>query len=108
MDNTRFLAALNASIAESGLDLSVPASPRDPQAVAAWAGFLRACVARGVTIADPRWQHLVLRSAGSASKLVLVDADDTDAPDAGEVDFRLGLSLFMSLLGGDVSDPPGQ
>ena len=100
MENTRFLAILNLALHESGLDLAAPASPTDPAAVAAWADFLRRCVARGVSISDPRWRALEMRSAAGAHRLVLVASPaEADTSADGGADFTLGLSLLMSLLG---------
>lgn len=98
MDNARFLFILNRAVRQSGLDLTAPASPSDPAAVAAWAGLLRRCVADGVSIADPRWRDLEVRSTGGSSQLVLGSEEDESGD--GEADFTLGLSLLMSMLGG--------
>lgn len=104
MDDARFLAIINRALRESTVDLAAPASPSDPRAVAAWADFLRRCVARGISIADPRWRDLVLRSTEGRPGLVLASEGRTRAGDAQEdgADFTLGLSLLMSLLGTDA------
>ena len=109
MDNSRFLAILNRALRESGVDPAVPASPTDPGAVAAWAGFLRACVAGGVSIADPRWRELEVRAKDGHHLLALsakgrrapdpVDPGDSHGDPGDKTDFTLGLSLLMSMLG---------
>ncbi len=101
MDDTRFLSVLNAALEACGLDLSVPASPRDPEAVAAWARFLSACAEQGVSIADPRWARVELRRRNGVPRLALPSGGPSDAPAAGQQDFRVGLSLLMSLFGSD-------
>ncbi|HEX5132920.1 MAG TPA: hypothetical protein VFX92_10585 [Candidatus Krumholzibacteria bacterium] len=108
MDNNRFIAALNAALRETRLDPSIPAPAGNPAAVAAWAAFLHACVGRGVSITDPRWERLVLRHA--AGRPVLALGDDARAGDEpGEADdFRLGLSLLMSLLGDEDGGSPDE
>jgi hypothetical protein len=98
MDNSRFLAILSQAARRSGLDLSGPASPSNPAIVAAWAGFLRECVAAGVSIADPRWRALEIRSPLGTPTFAL--APDPVEPDGDErADFTLGLSLLISMLG---------
>lgn len=100
MDNARFLAVLNQALRESGLDLAAPTSPTDPAAVAAWAGFLRLCVAQGVSIADSRWRSLEMRSHQGSHSLVLAPGHlEREQAADGEEDFTLGLSLLMSMLG---------
>lgn len=101
MENTRFLSILNLALHESGLDLATPTSPTDPAAVAAWADFLRRCVSEGISITDPRWRALEMRTAAGAHRLVLVPRpDEVDAsPTEDGADFTLGLSLLMSMLG---------
>lgn len=105
MDNSRFLAILNRALRESGVNPAVPASPTDPGAVAAWAGFLRACVAEGVSIADPRWRELEVRGKDGAHLLALsargrrAPAPVDPAEPEDKTDFTLGLSLLMSMLG---------
>jgi hypothetical protein len=101
MDDTRFLLVLNAALQACGLDPSVAASPRDPAAVAAWARFLSACAEQGVSIADPRWARVELRRGDGGSRLVLPTGARGAPPVDGQQDFRVGLSLLMSLFGSD-------
>jgi hypothetical protein len=98
MDNQRFLSILNQALSATGLDLSGPAAPDDPRALQAWAAFLHACVARGATITDPRWQRLIV----SNGTLRLAD---TDPEEEESDDFRVGLSMLMSLLEKRQSGP---
>ncbi len=100
MDDARFLSILNSALAESGVDLSAPASPSDPAAVAAWAAFLRRCVSQGISIADPRWAGLEVRGAGKRRALALSPGSEPGPQQAGgETDFRVGLALLMAMLG---------
>ncbi|MDH4037381.1 MAG: hypothetical protein OEX18_04080 [Candidatus Krumholzibacteria bacterium] len=98
MENSRFLAILNRAARKSGLDLSGPASASDPAVVAAWAVFLRECVDRGVSIADPRWRSLEIRSPAGTPTLAL-NRDSAEPEGEDETDFTLGLSLLVSMLG---------
>jgi hypothetical protein len=102
MDNARFIAILNAALRDTGLDVTAPASPSDPGAVAAWAAFLRRCVGSGVSLADPRWRDLELRARHGTPELHLASVADPAADD--ETDFTLGLSLLMSLLNRDPDE----
>jgi len=104
MNDTRFLAALNDALGACGLDLSAPAARSDPAAVEAWARFLSACVERGVSIADPRWGRLEVRTGAEGTRLAL-PAPGARSDEGDSQDFRVGLSLLMSLLGGR---PPGE
>ena len=98
MDDRRFVATLNDAIASSQLDLSSPADPANPAYIAAWAGFVRACVARGVEVGDLRWARLTVHVEDGQPRFQLTDESEPSR-DNDEPDFGVGLALLMSLLG---------
>ena len=98
MDDRRFVANLNEVLASSPLDLSAPPDPEDPGYIAAWAEFVRACVARGVEVGDPRWGRLTAAMEDGQLRFLLGDESES-REDTEEPDFGVGLALLMSLLG---------
>ena len=98
MDDRRFVAVVNGAIASTRLDLSATPDPLDPGYIAAWAAFVRACVAGGVEVGDSRWARLTVRVEDNEPRFRLTDEPATsESPD--EPDFGVGLALLMSLLG---------
>ena len=98
MDHRRFVAIENGAISSSRLDLSATPDPLDPGYIAAWAAFVRACVARGVEVGDSRWARLTVCVEDDQPQFRLSDETATsESPD--EPDFGVGLALLMSLLG---------
>lgn len=107
MDDRRFLSILNESMDECGLDPYRPVSPDDPAAVAAWAGFLSRCMSRGISITDTRWSRLELRRRQGGATIILPPGTGRRPdPESSSQDFRVGLSLLISMLGDDAGDTP--
>ena len=99
-DDRRFVAIVNDAIASSRLDLSAAPDPLDPGYIAAWAAFVRACVARGVEVGDPRWARLTVRLEDDQPRFRLTDdSAPRESESEDEPDFGVGLALLMSLLG---------
>ncbi|HEU4929635.1 MAG TPA: hypothetical protein VFU38_07370 [Candidatus Krumholzibacteria bacterium] len=98
LDDRRFVAILNDAFSSSQLDLSAPPDPANPAYIAAWAGFVRACVARGVEVGDRRWERLTVHVEDGRGRFRLTD-DSEPKETADEPDFGVGLALLMSLLG---------
>lgn len=98
MDDRRFVASLNEGLVASSLDPAAPPDPSDPGYIAAWAEFVRACVARGVEVGDERWGRLTVAMEDGQPRFRL--SDEGESPDrTEEPDFGVGLALLMSLLG---------
>ncbi len=93
-----FVAVVNEEWDACGLDLDRPPAPSDTAAVAAWAGFLMACVVRGIAVGDPRWERLEIRHGDGRPHFHLPE-DPTAKTARAEADFGVGLALLMSLLG---------
>ena len=100
MDDRRFVACLNEVLVTSSLDLAAPADPLDPGYIAAWAEFVRACVARGVEVGDTRWGRLTVAMEDGEPRFRVNDESPKE-DESGEPDFGVGLALLMSLLGRD-------
>ena len=98
MDDKKFVAIVNDACEASRLDPSAPPDPTDPAYIEAWAGFVRACVSRGVEVGDRRWSELIVRSEQGRARFRLSDPADA-GENTGEPDFGVGLALLMSLLG---------
>jgi hypothetical protein len=99
MNDRRFLAILNDVAGEMGPQLFDPgAGPGDARAVATWARFLHACVARGVMVGDRRWHALELRSVAGRPRFALPESGGDAQPDSAG-DFSVGLALLMAMLG---------
>jgi hypothetical protein len=98
MNDRRFLTILNEVAAELETGL-LDASPgrRESEAIQAWAGFLRSCVERGVSVGDPRWRLLEIRRTAGRPRFALPEADRPAAAEA-ESDFGVGLALLMAML----------
>jgi len=103
MDDRRFVAVLNEAFESSHLDLSASPDPADPAYIAAWAGFVRACVARGVEVGDRRWGRLTVQVEDGRERFRLGDESDSKER-TEEPDFGVGLALLMSLLGRNKAD----
>ena len=69
----------------------------DAASLEAWAGFLSACVAKGVSIGDPRWRDLEVRVRAGQPRFAL-PPDRIAAQPPLENDFSVGLTLLMGLL----------
>jgi hypothetical protein len=68
----------------------------DAASIEAWAGFLSACIAKGVSIGDPRWRELEVRVRGGQPRFTL--PPDRSAHPPLENDFSVGLTLLIGLL----------
>ena len=68
----------------------------DPASIESWAGFLSACVEKGVSIADPRWRELEVRVRAGQPRFTLPPKRAERPP--LENDFSVGLTLLMGLL----------
>lgn len=95
MEDDLFVAKLNRIAGERrlalpGLDAAAPSA----QVLEAWAGFLEACVRRGIRLSDPRWQRLTL----SRTQPVAVFKLGPGAPGSPDADFRVGLQLLVGML----------
>jgi hypothetical protein len=99
MNDRRFLAILNSVAAEMGTDLlSPPGEMSEAEVVAAWARFLQACLGRGISVGDPRWRALEVRTTAGRPRFHLPEGGG--GPDRGDAgDFSVGLALLMSMLG---------
>ena len=75
---------------------------READAIQAWAGFLRSCVERGVSVGDPRWRLLEIRRTAGRPRFALPE-DDPPATPGAESDFGVGLALLMAMLTRDDS-----
>ena len=104
IDDQRFVSIVNEAFRSSRLELSAPPNPADPADIAAWAGFVAACVSRGVEVGDPRWRHLEIRRDGAGLRFRLDDRTAGPTEEPQEPDFGVGLALLMSLLGGSPKD----
>jgi hypothetical protein len=98
MDDRRFVASLNEVLVSSALDLAAPPDASDPGYIAAWAEFVRACVARSVEVGDERWGRLTVAMEDGQPRFRLSDESEP-AGETKEPDFGVGLALLMSLLG---------
>jgi hypothetical protein len=96
----RFVSTLNTVWDELGLDWGTPPAPADPAAVASWARFLAACAQRGISVGDPRWRRLEVRRKDGRPRFHLPIGPGSGTSSTGK-DFRVGLALLVSLLGGD-------
>jgi hypothetical protein len=95
MEDDQFVAKLNRIAGERRLALpGVDAAAPSAEAVAAWAGFLEACVRRGIRLSDPRWKRLTL----SQAQPVAVFTMGPGAPGNRDADFRVGLQLLVGML----------
>jgi len=97
LNDRRLLDVLN-DVASSfpGIWDADAARRSEAASVGAWAGFLSACVARGVSIGDPRWRELEVLVRGGQPRFAL-PASTTLKPPL-ENDFGVGLTLLMVLL----------
>lgn len=106
MNDRRFVELLNESAASfSGIWDVAAAQRRDPASVSAWAGFLAACVERGVLIGDERWREVEVRVRGGKPVFALPSLRPSAKP-LIENDFSVGLTLLMGLLNRGSKDPP--
>jgi hypothetical protein len=97
MNDQRFLRILNQAAEDAPLTGGTTGGrPDEAGAVAAWARFLHACVARGVSVGDPRWRRLELRLVGGRPRFSLPSDPEAAPP---EDDFSVGLALLMGMLG---------
>ena len=97
MNDKRFLAILNqvaASMTPAPLEPS--GSRSEAEAIAIWADFLGRCVARGVSVGDPRWRSLEAHRSGGKPRFRLPSAEET--PEEARDDFSVGLALLMGVL----------
>ncbi|HET6349331.1 MAG TPA: hypothetical protein VFH88_09650 [Candidatus Krumholzibacteria bacterium] len=97
MNDRRFTSILNevaAEMAHAPLEPSVGRS--ETEAVRLWADFLRRCVAKGVSVGDPRWDRLEVHRAGGHPVFRLPRG--VDSGKATPDDFSVGLALLMSVL----------
>ncbi|MDH3198284.1 MAG: hypothetical protein OEO21_08590 [Candidatus Krumholzibacteria bacterium] len=95
MEDDQFVAKLNriageCRLALPGIDSEAPSA----EAVAAWAGFLEACVRRGIRLSDPRWKRLTLSHAQPAAVFTM----GPGSPGNRDADFRVGLQLLVGML----------
>ena len=102
MNDAKFLSILNGVTREHQLKL--PVLPRDKpptgDAIAAWATCLEQCIKQGIALSDPRWQRVSIDSQKKYTAFSLEAGKDE--VDDGE--FRVGLQLLISMLGGYESD----
>jgi len=96
MKDTRFLEILNGASANFPGIWDVAAARRgDASSLAAWAGFLAACVSAGATITDDRWRSLEVQRGPRGYRFSLPkQGSSTVVAD----DFGVGLALLMNLL----------
>jgi hypothetical protein len=97
MNDRRFLDVVNTVAPSFSAIWDAGAARRgDPASIEAWAGFLSACVERGVSLGDPRWRDLEVRVRAGQPRFALPSARAAAAP--LENDFSVGLALLMGLL----------
>lgn len=104
MNDRRFIELLNEAATSFGGIWDVAAAQRrDPASVSAWAGFLAACIERGVLIGDERWRVVEVRVRGGKPVFALPQGRPASKPPL-ENDFSVGLTLLMGLLERDAND----
>lgn len=97
MNDRRFLGILNqvsGSMATNPLEWSTGRG--EAEVIAGWAEFLTRCVAKGVSVGDPRWRLLEASRVGGRPRFRLPQSERrTEMP---RDDFSVGLALLMSVL----------
>jgi len=103
MDDDVFVTKLNEISRDQHLKLPTLRGKELPTSafLDRWGLFLEACVKKGLSLVDPRWKRLTVHS-NSPHAYFSLEGDD---PDHVDHDFRLGLQLLVSMMGG--SEPNG-
>lgn len=102
LDDDVFLGRINDISRRNSLRLPAVKPGELPPAsfLAEWAKFLEDCVRGGVPLSDERWQRLTVVSREPQAVFSLEASSDT----ASDPDFRVGLQLFLGLLGEQETD----
>jgi len=96
MDDSQFTNILNRLSHEKRIDIRRFHSKTPKGAdVSSWVDLLQSAIREGVALSDPRWRRLTVENRRDRTVFALRAADQTE-PDE---DFRLGLQLFMTILG---------
>ena len=104
MTDQRFIRILNQVAGGMKVSPLAPSSRRsETETVQLWAEFLSKCVARGITVGDPRWKRLELHRIGGRLRFGLPDGGDEPTRETRD-DFSVGLALLMSVLHPEDSD----
>jgi hypothetical protein len=102
MDEDVFVLKLNEIARDHHLKL--PVLKRDetlsPKFMEQWAGFLEACLRKGLPLSDPMWQRLRVDSNSPHARFALEGSGEP--PD--DADFRIGLQLLIGLMDEPSSD----